>query len=213
MYSKSEVIGLSDFISSVTNKYSSTKVSLTKTSKNSNEKTKETNEDVFVPRGTNVAVTYNKNVASKIATNESIDENKGAKSVESLIQEQEERKLSLLDMVRNAIEKQAKHATKGDTVININLSIMLGSTQTTSLEDDDVWGVQAVADRIMAMAESFVGTNSALFGTIKQAVLDGYADAEKKWGGELPQICQDTLKELNSRFDSWEKELFNLETE
>ena len=197
----------------MTNKYSSTKVSQAKTSKNSNAKAKETNEDVFVPRGANVAVTYNKNVAAKVATNEGIDDNMEAKSVESLIQEQEERKLSLLDMVRSAIEKQAKHATKGDTVINLNLSIMLGSTQTTSLAEDDVWGVQAVADRIMAMAESFVGGNSALFGTIKQAVLDGYADAEKKWGGELPQICQDTLKELNARFDSWEKELFNLETE
>ena len=171
--------------------------------------TKEQSEDKFVKSEQTVSVTYSKPILKTVT--KAIED---VTSVDSLLKDQEKRKLELLEMIRDCVTDQANRNYsffKTDDEI-VNLEDLIAETSPTSpLEEHDVWGIQAVADRIMAMAESFVGTDSSVFATIKQAVLDGFADAEKKWGGELPQICQDTMKEINNRFDAWEKELFGEE--
>lgn len=207
---------MSNIISSINNRYSNTTVKpsskVHQDIKVSETETPISSEDKFVKSEPNISVTYNKNMF-KGNVGEKASENTDVTSVDSLLQQQEDRKLKLLEMIRDTITKQAgKFNGLGNLNININISIEISPVEgTTGLENDDEWGIDAVADRIMSMAESFVGEDSSMFATIKQAVLDGFADAEKKWGGELPQICQDTMKEIENRFDKWEKELFGTE--
>ena len=165
-------------------------------------------EDKFVKSEQKVNVTYSKPILK--ANNAS----KEVANVDTLLEEQEARKLQLLEMIRDCVTDQANSQYSfyktNDEIVNLE-DLIAETSEACPLEEHDVWGIQAVADRIMAMAESFVGSDSGMFATIKQAVLDGFADAEKKWGGELPQICQDTMAEINNRFDAWEKELFGEE--
>lgn len=204
---------MSGFISSVKKGYTGvptvTPKAVRKSENASDEKiAKEQVEDKFVRSEKSVSVTYGKPIHKP---NVSADKAESTTSVDTLLEEQENRKLQLLEMVRDVVTDQANSKYSfyrtNDEILDLNDLIAVDSA-SSPLEEDDVWGIQAVADRIMSMAESFVGQDSGMFETIKQAVLDGFADAEKKWGGELPQICQDTMKEINSRFDKWEKELF-----
>ncbi|MBR3840595.1 MAG: hypothetical protein IKM20_05620 [Erysipelotrichales bacterium] len=165
-------------------------------------------EDKFVKSEQKVNVTYSKPVRKPAVAPQEVT------NVDTLLEEQEARKLQLLEMIRDCVTDQANSQYSfyktNDEIVNLE-DLIAETSETSPLEEHDVWGIQAVADRIMAMAESFVGSDSGMFATIKQAVLDGFADAEKKWGGELPQICQDTMAEINNRFDAWEKELFGEE--
>lgn len=212
---------MSDLISSIKRGYTSSVGSIKNKAKKSDSETvsSTSKEDTFI-KSSDISsisnVTYNKasflsSVSNVTADTVSNDEVTG---VDALLLEQEERKQSLMEMVMEQITKQAGNSTSLTSTLEQILGIdekLKADLTLDELETDDTWGVEAVADRIMSMAESFVGTDSSLFATIKQAVLDGFADAESKWGGELPEVCQKTMAEINNRFDDWEKELFGEE--
>ncbi len=213
---------MSDLISSIKRGYTSSISSVknkTKKSETGESVSTTSNEDTFI-RSSDISstsnVTYTKasflsSVNSVSTDTSNSDEVTG---VDALLLEQEARKQSLMDMVREQITKQAGNSTSLTSTLESILGIeekLKADLTPEELETDDTWGIDAVADRIMSMAESFVGTDSSLFATIKQAVQDGFADAESKWGGELPEICQKTMQEINNRFDDWEKELFGEE--
>lgn len=160
-------------------------------------------QDTFVKsKQESSPVTYSKKVGRSEA-----DE----KKIEALIAEQEQRQARFKEWICSMITKQGEKSNC--TIMGLNLTVTKEQSLEAqkSLEEDGEWGVNAVATRIMDMAKAFVGNDSSKFSMIKNAVLDGYAAAEEAWGGELPGICKDTLSEINSRFDAWEKELFGEE--
>ena len=160
-------------------------------------------QDVFVKSLPSTgSVTYSKNVGKSNVDSERID---------ALLAEQEQRQTQFKEWIMSMITKQGEKSNC--TIMGVELTV----TPEQSLEaqksigEDGEWGVNAVATRILDMAKAFVGNDSSKFSMIKQAVLDGYAAAEEAWGGELPEICGQTLDEINARFDAWEKELFGEE--
>lgn len=148
------------------------------------------------------SVTYSKNVGKSNVDSERID---------ALLAEQEQRQTQFKDWIMSMITKQGEKSNC--TIMGVELTVTPEQSLEAqkSIEEDGEWGVNAVATRILDMAKAFVGNDSSKFSMIKQAVLDGYAAAEEAWGGELPEICGQTLDEINARFDAWEKELFGEE--
>ena len=58
----------------------------------------------------------------------------------------------------------------------------------------------------MNMAKALSGGNSSNIGELKEGFLKGFKEAEKAWGGKLPEISQKTYDEVLKRFDEWENE-------
>lgn len=78
-----------------------------------------------------------------------------------------------------------------------------GNKPTSSISENGEWGVKAVSDRIMNMAVALSGGDASKAEVLRNAVIKGFAqvgDVKK-----LPQVCQDTYKEIMNRFDHWEK--------
>ncbi len=90
----------------------------------------------------------------------------------------------------------------------ISVDSMSVDSAKAAISDGGYWGVEAVSDRLVDFAVKVSGGDKSKFETMKNAIMDGYREAEKVWGGALPQICKDTIdmtmKKLEQRFNSFE---------
>lgn len=71
------------------------------------------------------------------------------------------------------------------------------------ISEDGYWGVDATADRILDFAKALSGGDPSKAEELKNAVLKGFKEAEKAWGGELPEISQKTLDKVLKGFEEW----------
>lgn len=78
-------------------------------------------------------------------------------------------------------------------------------TAAQAISKDGAWGVDAVATRLLNMAVSLSGGDTAKIAELRGAVEAGFKAAGDTLGGELPGVCQDTYAETMKRFDYWEE--------
>ena len=82
------------------------------------------------------------------------------------------------------------------------------STRMTAqdmISDGGIFSVEAVTDRTMAMVQALSGGDVSKLETLKNAVIKGFKEAERIWGGTMPEITQKTYDATMARFDQWEK--------
>ena len=92
-----------------------------------------------------------------------------------------------------------------DLFSKLNITPADSAKAAQAISEDGEWGVKAVATRIMDMAVALSGGNTEKLSVLRDAVEKGFAAAEKQWGGKLPSITQQTHKEIDNRFNYWEK--------
>ncbi|MHC1761293.1 MAG: hypothetical protein AB9917_17625 [Negativicutes bacterium] len=68
------------------------------------------------------------------------------------------------------------------------------------------WGVKQASERAIAFAKALSGGDPSKIALLKSSVEEGYAAAEKTWGGELPEICKQTKEATLKGLDVWAKE-------
>lgn len=69
------------------------------------------------------------------------------------------------------------------------------------IAEDGYWGVKQTSDRILSFATALTGGDPDKVEDMRAAFEKGYKQAEKKWGGNLPDICQQTYDAVLSGFD------------
>lgn len=72
------------------------------------------------------------------------------------------------------------------------------------VEKGGYYSEDAVTDRIMSMAEALAGGDESKISVLRKAVEKGFKEAESIYGGQLPEISQNTYKKVMDRFDKWE---------
>ncbi len=114
---------------------------------------------------------------------------------------------SLRKIVENLISKQGKKLEDllaGKDVLLIDNETRAAATEAIS--ENGEWGVKAVSERIVAFAKAASGNDNAKVGKLRNAIEKGFREAEKAFGGKLPDISRDTYKEVMRQLDEWEKE-------
>ena len=74
------------------------------------------------------------------------------------------------------------------------------------ISQDGPWGVEAVSTRLVDFAIAVSGGDASKLETLKAAIADGYSQAEKAFGGTLPDICQKTYDATMEKLDQWAAE-------
>ena len=69
------------------------------------------------------------------------------------------------------------------------------------IAEDGYWGVTQTSDRIIDFAKALAGDDPEKLAEMKEAFLKGYKQAEKTWGGELPEISKRTYDAVLDKFD------------
>ncbi|MEG1894925.1 MAG: hypothetical protein RR162_01700 [Oscillospiraceae bacterium] len=117
---------------------------------------------------------------------------------------------SYSNMVTQMFNGQVDAADKSSKSFMANLKSILasstsgkteGAAPSSSFDDDPVWGVDAMATKLMDMAMSLSGGDPAKFDTLRDAVEKGFKAAGADLGGKLPSVSQNTYKEVMKRFD------------
>ncbi len=81
------------------------------------------------------------------------------------------------------------------------------------IAEDGYWGVNQTSDRIIEFATALTGGDPDKIEEMRAAFEKGFKQAEKTWGGELPDICQQTFKSVMEKFDKLAADAANPTTE
>ena len=69
------------------------------------------------------------------------------------------------------------------------------------IAEDGYWGVEQTSQRIIDFATALTGGDPDKIEDMREAFKKGYAMAEEKWGGELPEISKKTYDAVMKKFD------------
>ncbi len=69
------------------------------------------------------------------------------------------------------------------------------------ISEDGYWGVKQTSSRILDFATALTGGDPSKIEDMRKAFEKGYKQAEKTWGGELPEISKQTYDAVMSGFD------------
>ena len=119
----------------------------------------------------------------------------------------EARMAQLQSIVLRTINKQAdtygqatdmwKFLAKGDFTVDAATK----AQAQADIAEDGYWGVEATSSRIVDFAVALCGDDKDKLEEMKTAFEKGFKEAEKTWGGELPEICQRTYDKVFEKFD------------
>ncbi|MBQ9304033.1 hypothetical protein [Butyrivibrio sp.] len=125
----------------------------------------------------------------------------------------EMRKQQLLDIVHKMMGKQAKtygiansendedsmwkFLAKGDFTVDAATK----AQAQADIAEDGYWGVNKTSERILDFAKTLAGDDPDKLEKMRDAFEKGYAQAEKTWGGELPEISKQTYAAVMKGFD------------
>ncbi|MBE5825886.1 MAG: hypothetical protein E7307_04535 [Butyrivibrio sp.] len=121
------------------------------------------------------------------------------------------RQQQLVDIVHKMMGKQVKaygmansdddsiwkFLAKGDFTVD-------AATKAQAQEDiseNGYWGVKQTSERILDFAKALAGDDPEKLEKMRAAFEKGYAQAEKTWGRELPEISKQTFSAVMKGFD------------
>ncbi len=179
-----------------------------KTQENSVELQKDTGEKVTLGSGKDEGVTYNKRLdASQQIT------------IKFQMLQQLVSSLTVNQGAADAIVDGSKSQSANDRVtqiytkLGLSTSIDVGGGKTADLQsmtpdeaekliaDDGYWGVEQTSNRIVDFATAQIGNDPSRLDKIKEAVMQGFNEAKKAFGGQLPDISQKTIDAVMSKLD------------
>ena len=72
------------------------------------------------------------------------------------------------------------------------------------IEAGGYFSVEETAARILNFAAAIAGGDPSRIETLRRGVERGFAEAERIWGGELPEISNQTFAAVMNGFDEWQ---------
>ncbi|MBR6223933.1 MAG: hypothetical protein IKQ71_10920 [Lachnospiraceae bacterium] len=167
------------------------------------------------------AVTYEKSEAvdSTKATynNKKMTPEERTAVIDQLKADQAEREKQMADLVAKTFNQQSEsfqiaYQNDPDSIWNeIRQGNFKADAQTIAQAKEDVsedgyWGVKQTSERILDFAKALSGGDSSKIDTLTDAIKKGFKDAEKLWGGELPEISGKTYDAIMQGIEDWKKE-------
>lgn len=184
-------------ISSSTNTYSNNKTG--KPKENTAKENIKTDQ-----RHSQPAVVYEKS-DQPVKKKEAVD----AVTIERMKQDAERRTQSLKDLVKKLMLKQGQTMDDSTDIYELlrEGKVMVDpETRAQAQKDiaeDGYWGVEQTSERLISFAKALTGGDPSKADEMIAAVKKGFEQAEKAWGGELPDICKNTLETAIKKLENW----------
>lgn len=151
--------------------------------------------------------------ASKIASKVGkMSESERSNLVAKLQSDQEARHKQLTDMVQKLFNTQAnKYGQSNDmwrflASGNYTVDAETKAQAQADIAEDGYYGVKKTSERMFEFAMALTGGDVDKMKEMQSAVEKGYKQAEKTWGGNLPDISKQTLDATNQLFEDYYKE-------
>lgn len=155
----------------------------------------------------NTAVTYAKPAAKTAAADEAGNGKTtkiNAEEINRLWAETNKATENLRNMVEELLKSQGKtfkDVLSGKEELIVDEKTRAAAQQAIS--ENGEWGVNAVSDRIVAFAKAVSDNNPEMYDKLMSAIDEGFAQAEKAFGGQLPDISKKTYDEIHRKMEEW----------
>lgn len=165
----------------------------------SEAKKSEVSAEAAAPKQDDTAAVYDKSKLSE-------DDRKTI--VAQLKADQEKRQAQLTELVHNMLSTQTENFGKANNIWRFlasgNFTVDAETKQKAqeAISEDGYWGVKQTSDRIVSFATALAGDDSSALEKMRDAFIKGYKQAEKTWGGELPDISKRTYDTVIEKLDS-----------
>ncbi len=116
------------------------------------------------------------------------------------------RKNQLSELVSKILSGQAGKFKLSDVFSPQNLANVSKEDILKAKEDiseDGYFGVKQTSQRMFDFAAALAGDDVEKMKEMQAAMEKGFKMAEKAWGGELPEICKETMSAANKLFDDY----------
>ncbi len=126
---------------------------------------------------------------------------------------------SFREMVKSMIEKQGLNyndvlkALKNGEEPVITIDAETKAKATEAISENGYWGVNKTSERMLEFAKTLSGGDPSKIETLKEAFKAGFEKAKEAFGGELPEISQQTYDKVMEGFDAWAAEGSNASTD
>ena len=134
--------------------------------------------------------------------------------VQQLKQDQENRQQSLISLVHDMMNGQAKSyslATGDDSIWrflssgNFTVDAATKAQAQADIAEDGYWGIAQTSQRLFYFASALAGDDVEKMQKMQQAMEKGFKQATAAWGKSLPEISQKTLEAANKLFEDYYK--------
>lgn len=166
-------------------------------------------------------VVYEPSETAKKAAEQAAEDKKAAKLEKNselkakLQADSEARMAQLQSIVFRTINKQSETYGQANGIWsilasgNFTVDAATKAQAQADIAEDGYWGVEATSNRIVDFAVALCGDDADKLEEMKAAFEKGFKQAEKIWGGKLPELCQRTYDAVFEKFDK----LINPQTE
>jgi hypothetical protein len=130
-----------------------------------------------------------------------VDQNR----VRELWTDHEARVESFRRMIETLLNQQAERQglAAGWQVRDIEVTDEMRAEANAMIEEGGYFSVEETAARMLDFAVALTGGDPAQIEVMRDAVQRGFAQAERMFGGELPEISHETLQAVMNGFDEW----------
>lgn len=124
----------------------------------------------------------------------------------------EQRTAQLRSIVEQLMTKQSTTAANADDMWkflakgDFTVSADVKAQAQKDIAEDGYWGVEQTSDRILDFAKALAGNDPDKAEEMLEAFKEGYKQATKSWGDELPEISQKTYDAVLEKFEAWKNE-------
>lgn len=121
--------------------------------------------------------------------------------------DQEERQKQLQNIVEQLMTKQGQTYNSANGIWSIlaggkfEVDAATKAQAQKDISEDGYWGVKQTSERILDFATALTGGDPSKIEEMREAFKKGYKQAEKTWGGELPEISKQTYDAVMAGFD------------
>ena len=130
-------------------------------------------------------------------------------TIKRMTAELEQRKAQLRNLVEQMLSKQSKTYTSLKEMYEavksgeIEVDPEVQKQAEEDVSENGYWGVEQTSERLVSFAKALSGGNTEYADKLIDAVKQGFEEAKKAWGGDLPEISQKTLDATIKKLEDW----------
>ena len=159
-----------------------------------------------------VAAVYEPSKESETSKSQSVNYAQNTELVNKLKADAEAHTQQLQNIVQQLMTKQGQTYNTANDIWSFLASGDFTVDAATkeqaekAIAEDGYWGVEQTSDRIIDFAKALTGGDPSQIEDMREAFKKGYEQAEKTWGGELPEISKKTYDAVMEKFDKMAEE-------
>ena len=159
-----------------------------------------------------VAAVYEPSKESETSKSQSVNYAQNTELVNKLKADAEAYTQQLQNIVQQLMTKQGQTYNTANDIWkflasgNFTVDAATKEQAQKDIAEDGYWGVEQTSDRIIDFAKALTGGDPSKIEDMREAFKKGYEQAEKTWGGELPEISKKTYDAVMEKFDKMAEE-------